>query len=1136
MKINKFQIPFINSEFRYSQWYKCGIKPLDFYLFTLIITALFSCTKKEEKIVVNTLFEKIPSTHSKIDFSNNIYEDEYMNAFIYEYFYNGAGIAVGDINNDGLDDIYFTSNLETNRLYLNKGELKFQDITKPSQTDGGEGWTTGTNMVDINNDGLLDIYVCKSGPFQKSKILENELYINKGLDEKGIPVFEEEAAKYGLNDLSYSIQSVFFDFDRDGDLDMYLMNHNPQTLKEGILENEESSKFSEIGDKFYINENGKYLNKTLEVGIFSNQISYGLGVGVSDLNLDGWPDLYISNDYEEHDYMYINQKNGTFKEVVKKATKHISNFSMGNDIADFDNDGYTDIMTLDMVAEDNYGIKTSMASMSVEKFHDNVKAGRHFQYMYNTLQKHTSYIDSTGTPFYSEIGQIAGISNTDWSWAPLFADFDNDGNKDLFITNGIKRDFRNKDFFANMQAFSKKNQDAFNNPEKLKFLISKTPNRPYKNYFYQNSGGLKFKNTSDIWLENNTKGYSNGAVYTDLDNDGDLDLVINNVDEQATVLKNNSNLLTNNNYLKLEFKGLQNNTKGIGTKAILYTNKGQQVYENYTVRGYLSSVSPKINIGIPKNAQVDSLKIIWPTGKTENIQIKDLNKTYTIQYDIASSNLMEDSYLKNRNSLFTQHNISTDFKHIENIYNDYKHQLLLPHKLSQFGPAIAIGDVNGDGTDDIYLGQSTGEASQLFIQNKQGNFIKKQTFTKDAIFEDVDAKFLDIDKDGDLDLYVASGGNEFKENALNYTDRLYENKSGKFIKREDLLPSNIHISSSKISVNDFNDDGYPDLFVGGRHTPHQYPSPTNSYILMNKKGVLVDVTESHAPELKQIGLVTDATWTDYDNDNDKDLLIVGEWMGPTLFENKNGTFTKIESTFLDSLSGWYNSVESVDLDNDGDDDYIIGNLGENYKYKANTEEPFEMYYHDFDENGSKDIVLGYYNFGKLYPVRGKECSSQQVPKIKKIKPTYHDFGSSTIKDIYGDNDLKSALHLSSYNFKSGILKNNGSGNFDFIPLPEMAQISSINDILIKDINNDAKKDIIMAGNLFTSEIETPRNDAGYGIVLLNNGDFNFSYMDTDKSGLFIPFDSKNINWIQIKNDTYLMSGNNNDNVSTFKLN
>lgn len=1101
----------------------------------VLVTMVFSCAKKEEKIIAQTLFERIPGTHSNITFKNNIYEDEFMNAFVYEYFYNGAGVAVGDLNNDGLDDIYFTSNFEANRLYLNKGALKFQDITKKSRTEGGQGWTTGTNMIDINNDGLLDIYVCKSGPFRKSKIVENELYINKGVNKDGIPVFREEAAKYGLNDASYSIQSVFFDFDLDGDLDMYLMNHNPQTLKPGSLD-QGRMKFSELGDKFYVNENGKYINKTREVGIYSNAIAYGLGIGVSDLNSDGWPDLYISNDYEEHDYMYINQKDGTFKDVVKKATKHISNFSMGNDLADFDNDGFTDIITLDMVSEDNYGIKTSMPGMNPEKFEKNVKAGRHYQYMYNAFQKHTSHIDENGTPFYSDIGQISGISNTDWSWAPLLADFNNDGYKDIFITNGIKRDFRNKDFFENMKAYSKTNKDAFSNPQKLKFLISKMPNKAYKNFFYENSGNLKFKNTSDSWLDNASKSCSNGAAYADLDNDGDLDLIVNNVDQEATILKNNSDQISNNKYIKLEFKGPQQNSNGIGAKAVLYTDQGKQVYENYTVRGYLSSVPPKINIGISQNTKVDSLHVFWPNGEKQNIRVDKLNASYTIEFkNSEKSHRPSGTNLKQENRLFVQNNTFADLSHIENEFDDYGQQLLLPHKLSQFGPAVAIGDINGDGRDDMYLGQSTGEAASVYVQGRSGKFTKKQTFGQDAIFEDVDAKFLDFDQDGDLDLYVASGGNEFEENSENYTDRIYENRSGTFIRRTDILPKNT-ISSSKISVNDFNKDGYPDLFVGGRHLPHQYPSPTNSYLLMNQKGKFVDITKEHAPGLQQVGMITDATWTDYDNDNDDDLLVVGEWMAPILFENDGNSFKKVISGHLNDISGWYYTVKAVDLDQDGDDDYILGNLGENYKYKASKEEPFEVYFHDFDQNGKKDIVLGYYNFGQLFPVRGKECSSQQIPGIKKITPTYHDFGNATITDIYGAENLEDALKLSSYNFRNGILKNKGNGDFEFVPLPEIAQISSINDILIKDLDGDGKQDMVIAGNLFTSEIETPRNDAGYGMVLLNQGQFQFKPVNSLESGLFLPFDVKNLHWMGVNGQTLLISGNNNDKLAAFSLN
>ncbi|WP_242203801.1 VCBS repeat-containing protein [Aestuariivivens insulae] len=1095
------------------------------HIIFLLFIGLISCKEESGEFY---LFEAVNSRDTNIHFNNSIPVDKLTNSFVYEYVYNGGGVAVGDINNDGLDDIYFTSNLGDNQLYLNEGDLEFKNITKVSNAKGKRGWATGTSMVDINNDGLLDIYVCRSGPFAKPSMLANELFINKGGDSDGLPVFKEDAKSYGLDDTSNSIQSAFLDFDMDGDLDMYLMNHNPQTFSISG----DTNMFSPYGDKFFVNENGKFVDKTEEVGIYSNSISYGLGVGVSDLNLDGWPDIYISNDYDEPDYLYINQKNGTFKEVIKKATNHIANFSMGNDIADFDNDGFMDVMTLDMVSEDNYGMKTSMASMNPEKFNKNVKAGKHYQYMYNVLLKHSTHIDSLGVPFFSDVGQIAGISNTDWSWAPLLADFDNDGLKDIFITNGIKKDFRNKDYYNMMKKYRHDNPDALSNEKKIMFLLDEMPSRPHKNYFYKNEGGLAFKNTSDDWLKNAGKTLSNGAAYADLDNDGDLDVIVNNVDEEAFILKNNSDKL-NSNYLEIEFKDLPKNSKGIGTKVVIFTKNTKQVYENYSVRGYQSSVPPRIHVGLGLETKVDSMLVYWPNNKFQKLTNPEINKRIIIGYE--ENNIAETLNYQPKTEYFSKANLLAHLKHQENDYDDYKEQVLLPHKLSQFGPAIAVGDINADGREDIYFGQASGTASSIFIQNNKGEFVLHQAFNDDIIFEDVDAKFFDFDNDGDLDLFVASGGNEFLANSSNYADRLYENKSGKFIKRMDLLPKGLNHSSSRIIIEDYNKDGYLDVFVGGRHVPHNYPSPASSYILKNEKGLFKDITLDSAPFLKEIGLVTDAVWTDFDNDNDLDLCVVGEWMQPTFLENKDNQFQKVTFAQMDSLTGWYFSIKATDIDNDGDDDYLVGNIGDNYKYKANASEPFEVYYHDFDDNGKKDIVLSYYNFGELFPVRGKSCSTEQIPEIKKIIPTYDQFGKSTVADIYGEENLEKALHLLSYNFKSGVIKNNGNGNFEFVSFPELAQVSSINDILTTDIDGDGDEDIIVGGNLFVSEIETPRNDAGYGLVLLNEGDLNFKSLNANKSGLFLPFDTKNLNWVNVNNEKYLVSGNNNCQPSIFKL-
>lgn len=1086
-----------------------------FFALLLIFVSCNNFSNQEESY----LFKTIDKSHSKVRFQNIIPEDKLTNSFFYEYVYNGGGVSVGDLNQDGLPDIYFTSNLHDNALYINQGNLKFKDLTEEAGVAGIRGWTTGVNMIDINNDNFLDLYICKSGPYEKKEFLQNELYINLGPDENGIPKFKESSIEYGLTGITYSIQSAFLDFDQDGDLDMYLMNHNPQTFALG-----NSEEISPLGDKFYVNENGRFVDKTVDVGIYSNAVSYGLGVGVGDLNNDGWPDLYISNDYDEPDYLYINNKNGSFHEVAKKSTSHISNFAMGNDIADFDNDGYLDMLTLDMVSEDNYGMKTSMASMNPQKFEENVANGKHYQYMYNTLQRHTSYIDSEGIPYFSEIGQIAGISNTDWSWGPLVADFDNDGFKDIFITNGIKRDFRNKDYFKHVQEFRRNNPDALTNEDKINSLVSNTPQRPYINYFYRNTGGLKFENTSQSWIKNPKATFSNGAAYGDLDNDGDLDLVINNVGEPSQILENTSNTQSNH-FLQLELTGSIKNTKGIGAKVKVYTEQGFQLFENYSVRGYQSSGPPMIHIGLGDKTKIDSLEVIWTNDQMTTIYAPPIDTKLEVAFKDEEN--FKPGSKKIEPSYFSHPLEISQLVHKENSFDDYQKQVLLPHKMSQFGPAIAIGDINGDERDDLYLGQSAGETSSIYLQQPNGTFRVSQALDEDGPYEDIDAAFLDIDNDGDLDLYVASGGNEFEAGHQMYEDRLYENVNGRFLKRADLLPDVAPISSSKIAIGDYDADGLMDIFVGGRHIPHEYPSPATSYIFHNENGSFEEVGDLIAQDLQNIGLVTDATWLDFDNDGDEDLSIVGEWMTPTLLENRGTEFRKVNIDTSNQLTGWYSAISSHDIDSDGDLDIILGNLGENYKYKATTEEPFEVYYDDFDNNGQKDIVLSYYNFGELFPVRGRECSSQQIPEIKEVAPTYHDFGISTVAEIYGERELGNALHLSAHNFKSGILRNNGNANFEFIPFPELAQLSSINGILFKDLDGDKLSEIIIAGNLYASEIETPRNDAGYGLVLKNEGSCEFTALSASESGLFIPGDVKVLQTIKNKNQESILAGINN---------
>ncbi|WP_420581710.1 VCBS repeat-containing protein [Reichenbachiella sp.] len=1083
-------------------------------ILSFLVLLIVACQADKQE-VTKPLFEEVSALTSGVNFKNEIPESASMNSFVYEYYYNGGGVATGDINGDGLEDIYFTSNLSPNALYLNTGDLQFIDISKKSGIEGKEGWATGVSMVDINADGRLDIYVCYSGPFQADSLRANELYINQGNDNSGNPIFEEQAANYGLASTAFSTQTAYLDYDLDGDLDVFLLNHNPTRIPESELAIGRSKKNIK-GDQFFENVDGVFVDRTNESNIYSNAISYGLGIGVGDLNEDGWPDIYISNDYEEMDYIYLNQKDKTFKEVVKTATRHISNFSMGNDIADYDNDGALDVLVLDMVSEDNYGIKTSMPSMNPELFSKRLAQGFHHQYMYNTLQRNTTYNANDRVPRFTDAGRLAGITNTGWSWAPLMVDFDNDGWKDIFITNGIKRDFRNNDFNLFLKKMMASDPNYLDNPNHMEATLNKIPKKPLKNYFYKNNGDLTFLKSTDTWCPSMKKSLSNGAAYADIDNDGDLDLIINNIDEKATIYQNHST----NNFISIKLKGSPNNPEGIGAKLWVYTNDQTQYFEHYRVRGFQSSIASGINVGLGTSTEVNRMKVVWPNGTSQELTQISANQSILLDAKDAVSKSDE---RRPQKPLFTKTGAKA-IKHIENEFDDYAKQVLLPHKLSQFGPAMAIGDVNGDGLEDLFFGQAVGSESCVYLQSTSGEFEQSQQLDDNSA-ESTDAVFFDFDNDGDLDLYVVYGGNEFEDGDERYVDRLYINNGGKLKYALDLLPA-IYESGSVVKVHDYNEDGRSDLFVGTRHRPGDYPNPATSYLLKNTGEKLIDVTSEIAAGLKDIGLVTTMEWADVDQDGDSDMIMVGEWMAPTFLIYDGQKFTKKPSVFLDSLSGWYGTVKAVDIDKDGDLDYVLGNLGNNYKYQANTEEPFEVYYSDFDQNGSKDIVLGYYNFGELYPVRGRQCSSQQVPELKKEFANYHSFGSSSLAEIYKLSRKTDVLHLKATNFSSGVLMTTHTG-YEFVPFPSEAQLSSINDFIVEDWNEDGHWDLLLAGNLYQSEIETPRNDSSYGLVLLGAGDGSFESMDADASGFYTLGETRKMVKMKIGGQEYVVNAINN---------
>ncbi|PKA97769.1 VCBS repeat protein [Flavobacteriaceae bacterium MAR_2009_75] len=1104
------------------------------YLYGLILVFIFircgdkkhsNSTSNEQDQKKDTLFTLLSPQATKLNFINLINETPTVNGFIYEYLYNGGGVAVGDLNNDDLPDIYFISNMYSNKLFINKGDLVFEETTVVSKVKGGNGFPTGVTMVDINADGLLDIYVCKSGDYPNPEQRKNELYINQGNNEEGIPIFKEEASHYGLDLPHYSTQSAFFDYDKDGDLDMFLINHGigPSEVQANLkrLINKKSQYSSE---RLFQNNNGKFIDVSEESGIINNSIGFGLGIAIGDINNDNWPDIIVGHDYSERDHMYINLQNGSFKEVVKEATNHISNFSMGNDLGDINNDGWLDFISLDMVSDNNYDLKTSMSGMNPKRFQELVDMGLHHQYMFNTLQLNTGKIINNDTPTFSEIGKFAGVSNTNWSWAPLLFDMNNDGWQDLFVSNGIVRSFGNNDFLIYKEkklSELHKNLELVQNKDSLikiyyDDLLNRMPKKAEVNQLFLNNKDFTFSSMNINWGLT-TLTCATGAVYSDLDNDGDLDIVTNNINDMASVYRNNSReVAVANQYLKIKLKGPSGNTNGLGTKVTVEANEIKQTKQLYVSRGFQSSVDNILHFGLNTAEEVEKLTVVWPDGKTQIIEDIAANKQITLSYNEALEKLPLETTTEKSMFLDITDAVDLNFKHTENQFDDFERESLLPHKFSQNGPALNHGDVNNDGLDDFYVGGAKNQAASLFIQQQDGSFrpVLSSLWEKDRRHEDIASNFFDADNDGDLDLYVVSGGNEEEEKHVYYQDRFYVNNGdGSFSKSVNAIPD-IRVSGSCVEPIDIDGDGDLDLFIGGKLVPGKYPFPANSYILKNdsKDGVIsfVDDTDNVAPFLKEFGMVSDAKSVDLDDDGNIDLIVVGEWMEIKVLKNtQNGFVDMGDSSNLTGSSGWWYSVAAADFDQDGDQDFIVGNLGLNYKYKASPEEPFEVFTNDFDKNGSLDIVLGFYEDGVPYPLRGRECSSNQMPMVKQKFASYHEFASADIQTVYGKENLEKALHYGVSTFATTYVENLGNFKFKTHPIKGMAQFSSVNNILIDDFNADGQKDALLSGNLYQSEVETPRNDAGYGVLLMGNAKGGFATVPTSVSGLFVKGEVKN---------------------------
>lgn len=1101
-------------------------KNTTYFLLACLALLMFSCQTDIDQ--TGSQFTKLAPNRSGIDFQNTLTFRQDFNIYTYRNYYNGGGVGIADVNNDGFVDIYFTANMQSNKLYLNNGDLSFTDITDKAGVSGSKSWSTGVSMVDINGDNWIDIYVCNSGDIDGDN-KQNELFINQGDG-----TFIEEAKKYGLADNGYSTHAAFFDYDRDNDLDVYLLNNSFQAIGSfNLRKNQRPIRHPEGGDKLFKNNNGVFDDVSQEAGIYGSIIGFGLGVTLGDINVDGWTDLYISNDFFERDYIYMNNQDGTFTENLEDQMKSISGASMGADMADINNDGYLDIFVTEMLPEPNSRLKTKTTFENWDKYQYNVTNGYYHQFTRNMLQL------NNGNSTFSEIGRLAGVEATDWSWGALICDFDNDGLRDLFIANGIHKELTDQDYINYISTEEMARKVISKDGVDFKTLTEVIPSTKIPNYMYRNTGNLQFENLTTDWgLDEPT--HSNGSAYADLDNDGDMDLVINNVNERASIYINHSDKNPDRHFLKIKIVGPKGNSQGIGTRIRVVQNTNQYFHEQFPVRGFESSVDPRAHFGLPSAETIDTVQVNWPDGTQSILTNISTDQIIEIGYegDRAQQSIVEQS---NPPILFTDISNSTgiDFIHKENEYVDFDRDRLLFHMLSAEGPALCKGDFNNDGLEDVYIGGAADQSGALYLARANGTFYKKSNpvVEADAPSEDVDCACFDADNDGDLDMYVASGSNEFSSNSSLLIDRLYLNTgNASFTKSKQILPTYNFQNTSTVEANDFDGDGDQDLFVGVRSKPTLIGVPADGFILENDgKGQFKNITKQVAPQLAKLGMITDAAWVDYDSDSDTDLIIVGEWMKINVFENQDGQFKENSiNVGLDSTQGWWNAIHPADLDNDGDIDFVIGNHGLNSRFKASRNKPVTMYVNDFDQNGSAEPIICRYFGEESYPLLLKHDLTMQLPSLKKKYVKYESFQDEGITDIFTDEQLAKAIVNEVYELASVVLINN-KGKLTLQELPATAQLSPVYGIETVDMNGDQNMDIVLAGNFYYAKPEVGRYDASYGVLLAGDGQGEFKAIPNRLTNLHVDGQVKKIAQINTNGKTALLMAKNDAPVSILQI-